>query len=355
MKTYLMKNLSILFLLFPFVLLSQNAISQGSSKTYTINGTIKGLPDGATIDLLNGNTGQPENSATVSNGKFVLKGKVDYPDFKLITVNKQPKYIQLFLDNSNVTLVANKDSIEQADITGSPTHEDFKRFLSLVKKYEAYFVPNGASDPQGLNNAINTLEDFVKNNPNSYVSPIALYKSYQLSENTKKLEELFNGLSATIRETPIGNYISNQIAESKFNQIGQLLEDFSQDDPSGKAIKLSSYRGKYVLVDFWASWCGPCRQENPNIVNLYKKYKGKNFDVFGVSLDKSKQPWLDAIQKDNLTWMHVSDLKGWNNEVAKKFRITSIPQNFLLDPNGIIIAKNLRGEDLERKLESILK
>jgi len=139
--------------------------------------------------------------------------------------------------------------------------------------------------------------------------------------------------------------------------IGAVAPDFTQNDTEGNPVKLSSFRGKYVLVDFWASWCGPCRAENPNVVNAFNQYKDKGFTVLGVSLDdeKGKQKWLDAIKKDGLTWTHVSDLKYWNNEVSKAYGIRSIPQNVLLDPNGVIIGKNLRGKALLDKLAEILK
>jgi len=146
---------------------------------------------------------------------------------------------------------------------------------------------------------------------------------------------------------------SNEIINYSTN-IGDKLPDFYQSDPNGQTIKLSSFRGKYVLVDFWASWCGPCRGENPNVVNAFKRYRSKNFTILGVSLDKSRGPWLQAIADDGLTWTHVSDLKGWSNAVAQKLIINSIPQNFLLDPNGVIIGKNLRGDDLINALYQVL-
>jgi peroxiredoxin len=130
--------------------------------------------------------------------------------------------------------------------------------------------------------------------------------------------------------------------------------EFSQADPAGKPVSLSSFRGKYVLVDFWASWCRPCRMENPNVVKAFNKFNNKNFTVLGISLDREKDPWIKAIEKDGLVWTQVSDLKFWENEVAQLYRVQGIPQNFLVDPNGKIVAKNLRGEALETKLCELL-
>ena len=143
------------------------------------------------------------------------------------------------------------------------------------------------------------------------------------------------------------------VDKMKLTAVGQPAPEIALPDPQGKIVPLSSMKGKYVLVDFWAKWCGPCRQENPNVVRAYQKYKDKGFTVYGVSLDRNRADWLQAIQQDNLTWTHVSDLKYWQSEAAKTYNITGIPFSLLLDPNGVIIAKNLRGAALHQKLEEI--
>jgi peroxiredoxin len=197
--------------------------------------------------------------------------------------------------------------------------------------------------------------DFVTTHPNS---PIALYCVNVFAGwdiNPELVAPLYAKLPATTQQSFSGKNLGDRIAIARKTAIGNVAPEFVQNDTLGNPIALSSFRGKYVLVDFWASWCGPCRRENPMVVKAFQQFQAKGFTIVGVSLDQpgAKEKWMDAIHKDALTWTHVSDLKYWENEVAKQYGIRAIPQNFLLDPSGKIIAKNLNGETLEKKLTEL--
>jgi peroxiredoxin len=198
---------------------------------------------------------------------------------------------------------------------------------------------------------------FISTHPDSYVSLYTLF-SYMSLLDPQVLETTFNGLSERLRNMEDVKGITRYIAISKRTAIGQPAINFTQNNTEGIPVSLSSLKGKYVLIDFWASWCGPCRKESPHLVKAYNKFKSRNFEIIAISLDDNKEKWLKAIKDDGLSWIHVSDLKqsknAVGNAVGMEYGIRHIPTNLLLNPNGIIIAKNLRGEALEKKLDEIL-
>lgn len=352
-----MKFYLILFIALPLFGLSQTkkAAENAVVKGFVITGNISGFDNGTSVSFLNQQTNTPEKQTTIENGKFVIKGEIQEPGFKVLIFGDQPPAVPLFLDNSNVKITGSKNAIDKLSITGSPSQNQFAEYTTALKPYESIFLPDAAYDANAASNVEKISEAFIKKYPESYVAPLAIIRMMQVNQDGIKAENFFNHLPPSVQATGLGQYVNQQIQESKINPIGSVIKDFSQKDTSGNVINVSSFRGKYVLLDFWASWCRPCRMENPNVVAAYNKFHDKNFTILSISLDQAKPAWLNAIQMDGLTWSHVSDLKGWNNEVAGLFQIRSIPQNLLIDPDGKIIAKNLRGAVLDNKLNEILK
>lgn len=372
------------------------ACDDGQTK-FSVVGDVSDMPEQTIylerLDVVNINT-TPEmidSTKSTKNGHFELKGKLTEPGIYLLrpeiqsSTNEPDKMILLSIDGGNIKVNADWKTMRLFDVKGSSPSSSLKNFLqiwrehirdlntigmilqnpqtnsndsvvqkaitqqasirsSFVRYIEEYadttkYLPNAIFAVQVLNvpvekeflsTFVSNLEARFPNNP--------MVEAYKERYN-KKLSEL-QQQQDVINNSPVG--------------IGKQAPEITLPDPSGKEVSLSSFKGKYVLVDFWASWCKPCRQENPNVVKAYNQYKGKSFTVLGVSLDESKEKWEQAIKDDGLIWTHISDLNGWQSVVVRTYMIQGIPANVLLDPDGKIIGRNLRGPDLIKKLEETL-
>ncbi len=364
-----------------FALLFCLTVSSSSAQKkagYLIKGTLTDLPSGK-IYLKNASDGVTKiDSSTIVNHKFEFTGKVAEPAFYKLYIGDEGKGTQFLVENAEITVVAKKDSLYRSKIIGGPEYTTYMSFYNVdwkpvtAKAGEIYGrldkanqggkVQLDSATRTAFDNefkALNLMNDsivnaYVKRNSGSIGAAIVIldrYINYPYFDNARALMPL---LSEKVKQSAFVKQINNALVLDAKTAKGQPAPLFSMADSDGKMINLADFRGKYVLIDFWASWCGPCRKENPNVVNAYRKYHDKGFEILGVSLDTKKDAWLGAIKADGLTWNHVSDLKGWANAAAAVYGVKSVPASFLIGPDGKVVAKDLRGEELHKMLESVL-
>lgn len=353
---------------------------------FTISGNVKKVKGGVEwvyLYYMNG-LNQVTDSTEVVKGKYKFTGETGEPGFFRLQAKQKDSAgspsqntIVTFLEAGKIK-INSKDSFSNAAFKGSREVKVYKEFehtlqpygdtmQQFIRDYTQARDSNDISRMRSIEIAAVALErkikdsvlrPFILGHPQSAVSLFALqqYTGSNPDIDIEKVEPLFLALSPKVQSYPSAVNLKERIDIVGRTAIGRMATDFTQNDTLGNPVSLSSFRGKYLLLDFWASWCQPCRVENPNVVAAYRKYKEKGFDVLGVSLDRNnaKEAWLKAIHDDKLTWTHVSDLNFWNNAAAKLYGIQSIPQNLLISPDGRIIAKNLRGHELHEKLEEIL-
>ncbi len=367
------------------IILGLMASCNSKPEGYSINGTLTGdVADGTAVYLKKSGENNrlvEVDTAEVKGGTFVFEGQQNQPEMHYIFIDQLGGYAATVLENGDIEFTAHKDSLGLAKSTGTPQNEflyDFQKnsrevsqqAMNIQKDLKAASNSRDTVLINSLKEELNDLrgeyEEFelgyIKDNPNALISALLIDRAINTrTSTTEELQTLFNGLSAEIKETEAAKKVKKTLDElkkreenSKNTSVGAVAPDFSAPSPSGKLLALNDVKGKATLIDFWAAWCRPCRAENPNVVKVYDKYKEKGLSIIGVSLDKTAEAWKKAIDDDGLEWHHVSNIAYFDDAIAKLYNVDAIPATFLLDENGVIVAKNLRGPALEARISEML-
>ena len=364
----------IVLFLWAALFVASNVFGQG----YVISGEVKGA-EGKAVSLKQYREFQlvEVSVATVKDGRFTLKGDAPYPEFCQLFVDNQGP-VQFFVENANIRVVMDMANLAQTKVTGSKENEIFMEFVDELEKYAQkqnqlnnnYIAMSSSSvaSPDAVAQIRTQLEqlnsersafmiNFLKKHPGKITTAFIVISVQGLMQalDFSQLEQIAGGFDAKSSASQWVKTIQNQVASVKRTTVGQPFTDITLKTPDDKPISISDYagKGKYVLLDFWAAWCGPCRNANPHVVELYKRYKDKGFEIVGISLDQNKEAWVKAIKDDQLTWPQMSDLLYWQSAAAKLYSVSSIPHTVLLDREGRIIAKGLYVTDLTAKLAEI--
>ncbi len=352
---------------------------------YTLHGNLTGdIENGTQVFLRTvGENNQPVDvdTAKVENGKFTFTGTAETPELNYIFIDKLPGYTAVILENGEIQFNAQKDSLGLAEITGTPQNEIFADYMeqskelsqqaqSIQQDMQQASIKKDSATANSLRDEMMELQteyknfelDYIENHPDALISVLLIGNALGAGAITaEEAQAMYDKLSPEIKKTKAATTIQERLeaqnqaeANAKNTSIGSKAPDFTAPTPSGKELALNEALGKVTLVDFWAAWCKPCRAENPNVVKVYEKYHDKGLNILGVSLDRTEEAWKKAIEDDGLTWQHVSNVAYFNDPIAKLYNVDAIPAAFLLDENGVIVAKNLRGPALEEKIAELL-
>lgn len=358
-----MKRIGLIILTLSILTSCQNDTKESG---YEISGIVKNIPDSTIVRIYDGHNAI--DSGIVIGGKFKLTGKVEKPINIILKISPRD-WKPFWLENSKISFIAEKGNFQECEISGSVTQKEVDLLNNRIKPIQkiqdslitiiyneslrkSFRDSTSIVYEDYIKRENKTTQNFIKEYPNSLVSiyRLNIYKADWGKEVTIELFSLMNEQSL---ESKNGKSIARFIELNKNPQVGEKYVDFEQENVSGQKVKLSDIKGKYILVEFWASWCGPCRKDNPGLIKLYEKYKDQGFEILGVSFDDDRDSWIKAIDEDGLAWENVCDFIGWENEAGIIYGVSGIPDNVLIDENRIIVGRNLSGNTLESKLEEV--
>ncbi|WP_026726708.1 TlpA disulfide reductase family protein [Flavobacterium sasangense] len=371
-----MKKITLLALLTLSILSCNNL----KDNEFLISGEAKGIENGkkAFVEMQSELGTIIMDTAVVTDGKFELRGIAKNIDLGFVRIENSPINLPIIIEEGKIDIKIVKDSLHKSTLGGTPNNDMFQKFnnesRAISEKVAKYERDNGEimqnaqvkkdtvtikrlmSEYQKFQDEMNVYsKKFIVDNPDTYIS-VLLLENFLMRNYLSKEEvtKIYNKLDKTMQETNSGKRISAVIFKKNEVKIGEKAPNFSANSPEGKRISLKETLGKVTIIDFWASWCGPCRKENPNVVALYNEFHAQGLNIIGVSLDKDATKWKEAIAKDGLTWPQISNLKYWDEPIAKMYNVESIPATFILDAKGNIVAKDLRGDALRAKVVTLL-